>query len=325
MTWYIYPPMVALDQNGQPVASTSGQIYADTDDAGVTPLAIRDLNGNTVSSVEVNSFYLTQGFQIEDMPEANWRSGDIVVALNSPKGMRIAAEAAQAAASQALSDIQDFLSSTPTELPSGKFPGAGLFVASDGSLVWLVPPSGGGGSGITSYTQIVSLPGYPAGGFAGASHLHQVSDLRNTSNTALQTMILNLLQATTPQGARAAIGAGIGNGTSDVTVNGVSTGAAMPASKSFKSDEIGLIASIVGLPATTVHEALVALAARGSGGGSVPDGINVTRAFASGAYPPRGSTLAAPPSVIVIWRGPVWPPQGGLYMQSGDEYKATAS
>lgn len=101
MTWYIYPPMVALDQYGQPVNDATGQIYAEDDETGTTPLAIRDLNELTISSIEINAIYLTQGFQVEDHPEVNWRSGDIVVPLSSPKGMRLAAEAAAAASQSA--------------------------------------------------------------------------------------------------------------------------------------------------------------------------------------------------------------------------------
>jgi hypothetical protein len=100
MTWYVYPSMVAVDATGNVLRSGSGQIFAESDESGTTPLPLRDLNGLTITEIQINDLGLTESFQVEQ-PEVVWRSGSFAVPLSSPKGMREAAEMAQEAASLA--------------------------------------------------------------------------------------------------------------------------------------------------------------------------------------------------------------------------------
>jgi len=96
MTSYLYPPYVAISQDGTFVPSGSGTIYAETDTSFVTPLTITDASGNAKTSVAVVGG-LTEAFYC-DYPEAVWVSGNVIVPISSPKGLRAAAEAAQSSA-----------------------------------------------------------------------------------------------------------------------------------------------------------------------------------------------------------------------------------
>lgn len=94
---YIYEPKVAVDQYGEVLHSGSGQIYAED---GTTLLSVTDLSGVPLSAVTIDGIGLTQAF-ISDEPEVLWKSGSYVVPLSSPKGMRLATEAAASAAAAA--------------------------------------------------------------------------------------------------------------------------------------------------------------------------------------------------------------------------------
>lgn len=107
MAWYTFDPRVAIDQNGQPLRSGFGQIYAPDDTAFATPLSITDLAGIPMSQVDVTDQYLTEAFRAE-LPVVVWKSGPHWVVLPSPNGLidesrslKTAAEAAQLAATQA--------------------------------------------------------------------------------------------------------------------------------------------------------------------------------------------------------------------------------
>ena len=318
MTWYRYPPMVALDQFGQPVNDATGQIYAEDDTAGVTPLEIRDLNGLPLASVEINSTYLTQGFEVEDHPEANWRSGDIVVPLSSPKGMRIAAELAALSAADARDALIAYIALNPG-FPEGRGPAQLLSVREDLTLFWVDPIVATGGSDPTSWAAITELEDFPTDGFASSGHTTPIDELRY-GGSPLAAFVMSLLSqpntATGKANARAAFGAGTGNGTSDVTVGGSTTGQAMPANKAFNAHEIGLQVEdpIAGVVGTTVQAVLKELAGRTtSGAGSYPWHVDYN--FTTNTWPTRPTGL--PAGWALVWRGPTLPTIGGSYMVAG--------
>ena len=101
--WYMYPPMVALNANGDVLRSGTGAIYDESDTAGASALDTRDVNMLAISEVKINGLGITEAFFVE-VPECVWRSGTFAVPLSSPKGMRVAAEEAARTAVAAQED-----------------------------------------------------------------------------------------------------------------------------------------------------------------------------------------------------------------------------
>lgn len=125
MTLFTYSPKVAIDIFGALVQSGKGNIYAPTDTAGATPLAIKDASGSAITGgLEVTPLRMIPGFTIEDYPVVMWRSGAIVIPLEAD-GARI---------------------------PPGGTPGQTLVKgsANDFDVAWGAPASGGGGGTVTS-------------------------------------------------------------------------------------------------------------------------------------------------------------------------------
>lgn len=106
MTWFAFPPRVAVNVEGDIVFAGSMAAYALTDTTFTTPLALRDEAGATIATVAVSSIGLTSFFQVEDHEEVMLKSGGLPpVYAFSAAGMRadvaaskVAAEAAAAAA-----------------------------------------------------------------------------------------------------------------------------------------------------------------------------------------------------------------------------------
>lgn len=102
----------------------------------------------------------------------------------------------------------------------------------------------------------------------------------------------NLLTATDQQTARQALGAGTGNGTSNLTLGATGTTAA-PGNHSHAATGI-TFSPASGITATTVQGAIVQASAMGGGGGG---GTAVDVVYTSGAYPTQAAT---PPSGVTV-------------------------
>ena len=95
---YTYPPMVAYDMETlTPLRSGGAGVIVD--ELNQT-LSITDLADIPKTQVVINEYALTEPFKA-NVPEAFWKSGDILIPLSSPQGLREAAEAAALAAQEA--------------------------------------------------------------------------------------------------------------------------------------------------------------------------------------------------------------------------------
>lgn len=325
MTWYLYPPMVALDQAGNPVRSSAGQFYGELDDTFLTILPIIDVFGETMSEIRVNDLGLTEAFLSEDA-EGKWRNADVVVPLSSPKGMRLAAEEAadRAEIAQGFAEAAANAAATAGLPPNGP-PGYQIYADENGVPVWLPASSGGGGG-----SGIAGAPAVWPSSFNPAPHSHLVSDLRRvaTGSPTLAGHVLTLLNSTSLSSARDALGAGTGNGTSNVVI-GTLDGQAMSATRTFVDTDISLSAAISGLTAGNVREALIALKnliGSGGGSGTTSNYQKIDYNFTTNTWPARSSLGTLPAGTAVLWRGPSFPTIGGTGAITGlDEFRLKTS
>lgn len=326
MTWYLYKPQLGVDgPSGALVHSGVGQVYAPDDFDLTAPLTAYSLEGLPQSVIQVGGDGLVQAFLLEDQPEAIWASGEYRVPLDSITGMRAAVEQALTAVMNALLLVQSAAddahdAAQSVALPSPNVDG-NVLTAFEGQ--WVSLPSGGGGGG----SGIIGAPAVWPTTFNPASHSHVIGDLLRAAGVPLSPAVVSFLQALDQGGARTAIGAGTGNGTSNLTV-GTSPGQAMSATRTFNANEINLASAIPGVTGSTVQQALaeiMTIASSGGGGGSVtlPTGLLIVRRWVSpSGYPVRG---VLPTGAIVEWEGPVPPTPGGAYsVVDVDRYLATA-
>lgn len=158
----------------------------------------------------------------------------------------------------------------------------------------------------TALTTAQSIPGatWPIPGtpstFPPSAHSHPTSQLQVTAT------VKSLLDATDMQTARAAIGAGTGNGTSDLQLGNTGTTAA-PGNHAHVAGQVGFTPT-GSLTATDVQGAIVQASQTGGGGTST----NTDVLYASGAYPTQAAT---PPTGLKVrhffgpvqYQGPSWP------------------
>ena len=139
--------------------------------------------------------------------------------------------------------------------------------------------------------------------FPPSAHSHPVSQISGTSLT-----VQTLLGAADQQAARAAIGAGTGNGTSNLTLGGTATTAA-PGNHVHAAVDV-TFAPTGSITATTVQGAIAQAATTGGSGTGTPSLVEVF--YSSGAYPAQA---ASPPAGCkhrafygpVQYAGPTWP------------------
>lgn len=99
MVAYIFRSQPAIDATGVLVTTGSGQVFEAA--SGGSALTVRDpQSGLNMTDIPVSSIGLTLAFEIDDLPEVWWRSGDFVVHLASVTGMRDVAVAAAASAAE---------------------------------------------------------------------------------------------------------------------------------------------------------------------------------------------------------------------------------
>lgn len=95
---YTYRTQAAIDQTGELVTAGSGQVFAITDLAFVTPLTVKDSAGLASTTVLVSGIGQTNAFSIDGHAEVWWKSGQYVSHLFSVTGILAAAEDSAAAA-----------------------------------------------------------------------------------------------------------------------------------------------------------------------------------------------------------------------------------
>ena len=293
MTTYTYRSQVAIASDGTLATSGVGQVYAIDDTGFTTPLTV-SLPGDTEGTdVGVNELFLTQTFTIEDHPELWWVSGSFVVHLASLTGAMeaiqsaaAAAEASAFAAQQAATDAAEAAESNPAVLPSGGEPGWVLYRdIAEGKGVWAPAPTGSGTGGSAL------PPSYPAewpSAFPALEHNHTSGQISDATSLGRQ-----LLRASSAQAAREAIGAGTGNGTSDLQLGSTATQAA-PGNHVHPATAVTFNpAGVSGFTGITNVQDAIAKAATlgGSGGSGTVTTLDVI--YASGAYPAQPGTAPA--------------------------------
>lgn len=314
MTSYVYDAIPAYDEDSGGIARNAvGQVYATTDTTFATPLPVTGLAGDTLANLTTSASGFIPSFRVEDQLVVVWKSGPYEIPLISISGViaRLEAQLAASLAAQEAAEAAAGLSALPAAASDGD-----VVTYNAGAWVALPPPSGGAG--------IDGAPAIWPETFPPSAHTTLISELRKGSTaSALAAAVVSLLNATDGATARAAIGAGTGNGTSDLTLGNLGT-QAMPGNRAFGAAEISVAAG-TGLTSATVQAALAELKSLiGTGGtGSAPAGTVVVRRYTAGAYPVRGDL---PAGTVVLWIGPVMPTIGGLYAVAGvDQFLATAA
>lgn len=318
MTWFAYHSVPAIDPvSGELITSgTEGQIFATTDELFASPLPIFDLTGAPLSVVKIGQIPVTAEFQVQDAPEVRWKSGSYVLTLTSSSGLITMAQGADVKAQTALDGLtslielvsdagadattalqiaqatQDSLASASQLLPAGGADGDVLYRSGERAGVWGPPPVGTGSGGVTSFTQLTDVPAT----FPPSAHTHPSTQLSDA--TAVGRAVVT---AATAQAARQAIGAGTGNGTSDLQLGTTATTAA-PGNHAHAASAV-VFTPTGGLSATNVQDA-IAQAAQ-SGGGSGSSAVLVWR-YTAGGWPALPSTK--PTGVMEVHAlGPSYP------------------
>lgn len=294
---------LAIDPNaGVVIPNATAQVYAIDDVAFATPLAITDLTDSPLTQLKASPTGVFPPFKVtagNTQVMAQTPAG-LVTPLTSVFGMHgAAAEAAAdaAAASAAEAAASAAQAETAGALPPGGTTGQALVKNSDadGDAGWITLSGGGGGTVLTSYSQIIALPGYPTT-FAPAPHSHTATAISDASAVGRAVMT-----AADAQAARAAIGAGTGNGTSNLTL-GTSGTQAAPGNHTHSASAI-TFTPVGALTATNVQAAIEQAAASGGSGGSAA--VLVWR-YGSGAYPTLPASKPAGIELVIAY-GPVAP------------------
>ncbi len=269
---------LALDMDGKPVPFAEGVVY---DETGVTPLAFTvDGVPQTVLKASANAIY--PQFSVDGEPHK--------VMLVTP-------------------EVSNLLTSDAGRKgPPGDPgpPGAGVppletgvvgqFAQHAGTeVLWGDAPSGGGTSGPVAWGSILEKPS----AFPAEAHVHVLTALRRSDNTALLAAILTFLQAGDIAAARAAIQAAPAS-TVSFPGFGSTPGLAMRGDRQFDASEILYQAGAGG----TVDSKLTELAAQVGTGAAYPK-LDVW--WAGGAYPNLPALKPNPAINEVIWYGPVGP------------------
>jgi hypothetical protein len=166
-------------------------------------------------------------------------------------------------------------------------------------------PIGPAGSGI------INAPGTWPATFPSSPHSHTTTDISNSTPVGRA-----VLTAVDQQTARAAIGAGTGNGTSNLALGPASTQAAA-GNHTHAASNISF-APTTSNPANDVQTAIANLGA--GGGGTGAGNVRVVK-YASGQYP--AFPVSKPAGVdLYVMKGPVFPTTvniaGGLPLYLGD-------
>lgn len=134
MVDYLYTSKPVIDPvTGNLVADASLQFYAEDDLGHTTPLPVTDVTGLPLAAITTNRLGLHAPFIVADEPVGVLSDGTYSVAVDSPRGMLTATEAAQAATEAAYAELQAYILANP----GGGSPG----VTAHGALSGLGAPA----------------------------------------------------------------------------------------------------------------------------------------------------------------------------------------
>ncbi|WP_100813000.1 hypothetical protein [Microbacterium lacus] len=186
--------------------------------------------------------------------------------------------------------------------------------ANVGDVYTLTGPETPGWAAPTAGSGIENAPQTWPDAFPPSMHTHPATGINDATAVGR-----NVLTATTQQAARQAIGAGTGNGTSDLRLGTGPTDAA-PGNHGHGASAVAFT-PVDNLTATDVQEAIRQAAQTGGGTGTGgASEVKVVR-FASGQYPALPATKPFGVS-LVLFKGPVQPTtanvSGGIPTYLGD-------
>lgn len=280
---YTFPPRPAVDPvTGALAKDAELTPYSPSDTGFTTPLTLKDPSGLLISVVRTNYLGLTETVTSTDEPVLILKDGSFTTSIESPTGMLAATEAALALV-QAAGQIAEQAVEGTVRFVDGNPPDA------DGNVV---SSGGGGGSTVTWGT----LSGKPDT-FPPSGHTHLRSDISDASPLGR-----SVLAAADQQSFRTLIGAGTGNGTSNLQLGTTATTAA-PGNHTHSQ-------YVDAAQAATIADTRIAASGGGSGGGQI-----LVWEYRSGAYPALPATKPAgvvrvdaagpvAPSSIPSWIGP---------------------
>lgn len=235
-----------------------------------------------VEDVESLASLPTGYFDGDTPPAANraarW-SGTPNASISELLDMSVISEDLKAAAERAADAAE---AAANTNLPSGGNTGQVLAKRSgvDRDTEW-VTPSGGSGGGATTWDQISGKPAtYPA-----STHTHTLSQLSDMSGLGRQ-----VAGAGDAQTIRGLIGAGTGNGTSNLTL-GTTASTAAAGNHTHTASSITFTPPS-GMTATNVQDAIVQASQTGGGSGGGTNTVYIWKQ-SGGAYPALPSTKPA--------------------------------
>ncbi len=278
---FYFDPQPAVDTTTAELVKVdglSGSVYASEADAlaEAAPLTVTLAGGVSSSTITVSSLGHTVGFTVADHKTVWWRSGGgNIVRLVSFDGMQQVFDDGLARAEE--------IDASMVKSVNGELPDA------EGNVV---VAAGGGGDGTTTWQSLAGKPDT----FPPSGHTHLRSEISNATELGRST-----LGAATPQGFRSLIGAGTGNGTSDLVL-GTSATAAAPGNHTHAQ-------YVDAAAAATIADERIAANGGGSGSGSI-----LVWRYSSGAYPtlpaskPAGVQLVhamgpVAPSTVPSWIG----------------------
>jgi hypothetical protein len=309
MTWYTYGTVPVYDPLTDVVTenATGGKFVSAKDGAAIP---IYDLNHTPITTLTSNGSGMSLPFTVQDVLTGLVQFGEMVVtvwanevgdlALEAAGAQEIAATANDTATS-ALAGVRA-LETAGVALPDGGRTGDFLAWKAPHQGEWAVPPAGGGGS--SDWAAITNKPNT----FPPSGHTHTASQIDNS--TSVGRALITSADAPT---ARAAIGAGTGNGTSDLQL-GTSGATAAPGNHVHSATQVGFT-PVPGLSATNVQDAITqAAAGAGGGGGGGTSGI-IPWVY-NGGWPVMPTTKPDG-AVLVMVCGPSSPPSYPTWMGNG--------
>lgn len=269
---------LALDASNNPVPSAIADVYAFTDTAFTTPLAITDFQDIPIAKLIASPTGIYPSFKVVGgVTQVLAKSGPMVTPLTSVQGMK-----GEPGEKGDPGSGVDTTTSEPGQVLTSV--GAGL------DPVWAP------GGGTPSWDAITGKPNT----YNPTTHSQPAATISDSSSVGRA-----VLTATDAQSARAAIGAGTGNGTSNLTL-GTTSSQAMPGNRVFAASEVTFTPNPGGPLAgsSTVSAALELAAQSGSGGSGTATTYYID--FRNGQYQAFPANLPAGVKEFVA-RGPVQP------------------
>lgn len=266
---FTYDYFLAVDNNGVPVGGADFTLYAAA--SGGLPSPMYDMNGSPIGHITSNANGTCGRFRA-DIDQGYLDNGTLRLPIASTAVMNSRAQATAAQSSAAASATAAQQSATSAQQSAS-------YAASLQT------------SGITG------APSTWPSTFPPSAHSHPASQISDASAVGRQVMT-----AADQQSARAAIGAGTGNGTSNLTL-GTTSSTAAPGNHVHTASAVGFTPT-GGITATDVQAAIVQAA---STGGSSTGGGDVKNVYyVSGAY----EALPAAPDPgwrLIVYHGPTPP------------------